>query len=139
MRAGRAAAGVLAGALVTAGSAAVSAHRHDEYLQASRIAIAPGSIRIEMSLTPGIAVADAVIGEIDIDRDAVLSARERQAYAQRVLAEVRSRRRAPFRAQAVLPRPSDLRVDVDVDRLDGSEVDRHEVMPVICPPFTVRT
>ena len=63
----------------------VSAHRYDEYLHASRIAIAPGSIRIEVSLTPGMAVADAVIGEIDSNRDVVLSAAERHAYAQRVL------------------------------------------------------
>ena len=85
MRAGRAAAALLAAALVAAAGAGVSAHRYDEYLHASRIAIASGSVRLEVSLTPGIAVADAVIRDIDTNGDAVLSAAERQAYAQRVL------------------------------------------------------
>jgi hypothetical protein len=77
---------LLVGALVSAAGTGVSAHRYDEYLHASRIAITPGSVRIEMSLTPGMAVADAVIGEIDSNRDATLSTAERQAYAQRVIA-----------------------------------------------------
>ena len=58
---------------------------------------------------------------------------------QRVLAEVRGSRRPPLRPHAVLARAADLSVDVDVDRLDRGEVDRHDVMPVICPPFTVST
>lgn len=85
MRAGRAAAALLVAALVAAAGAGVSAHRYDEYLHASRIAIASASVRLEVSLTPGMAVADAVIHDIDTDRDAVLSAAERHAYAQRVL------------------------------------------------------
>ena len=84
MRAGSAVA-ALVSALVAAASAGVSAHRYDEYLHASRIAIAPASVRLEVSLTPGIAVADAVLRDIDTDRDAVLSDAERRAYAQRVL------------------------------------------------------
>lgn len=85
MRAGRGAAAVLLAAVATAAGTGVSAHRHDEYLQASRIAIAPAGIRLDLSLTPGIAVADAVIADIDANRDRVLSAAERNAYAQRVL------------------------------------------------------
>jgi hypothetical protein len=83
--AGKGAAAVLLAAVVAAAGTGVSAHRHDEYLQASRIAIAPDGIRLDLSLTPGIAVADAVIGDIDTDRDRVVSATERAAYAQRVL------------------------------------------------------
>ena len=86
MRGGSVAAALLVAALVGAAGSGVSAHRYDEYLHASRIAIAPASVRLEVSLTPGIAVADAVIRDIDTDRDAVLSAAERHAYAQRVLA-----------------------------------------------------
>jgi len=85
LRAGRTATALLVAAVVSAAGTGVSAHRYDEYLHASRIAIAPDGIRIEVSLTPGMAVADAVIGEIDSNRDAVLSVAERQAYAQRVL------------------------------------------------------
>ena len=85
MRGGRVAAALLAAPIVAAAGAGVSAHRYDEYLHASRIAIGPASVRLEVSLTPGIAVADAVIRDIDTDRDAVLSAAERHAYTQRVL------------------------------------------------------
>lgn len=85
MRAGSAVGAALVSALVAAAGAGVSAHRYDEYLHASRIAIAPASVRLEVSLTPGMAVADAVIRDIDTDRDAVLSDAERRAYAQRVL------------------------------------------------------
>jgi hypothetical protein len=61
------------------------AHRHDEYLQAARIAIDPDGVRLELSLTPGIAVADAVIRDIDANGDAVLSGPEQRSYAERVL------------------------------------------------------
>ena len=46
---------------------------------------------------------------------------------QRVVAEVRRRRLPPLRPEPVLARTTDLRVNVDVDRLDGGEVDRHAV------------
>lgn len=85
MRAGRPAVAALSGALLVATGAAVSAHRYDEYLQASRIAITPAAVRLDVSLTPGIAVADAVIREVDTNRDAVLSHAERSAYAQQVV------------------------------------------------------
>ena len=85
MRAGRAAATVLLAGTVAMAGTGVSAHRYDEYLQASRIAIAAAGIRLDVSLTPGIAVADAVIRDIDANRDAVLSAAERTAYMQHVL------------------------------------------------------
>jgi hypothetical protein len=48
---------VLLAAIVLAAGAGLSAHRHDEYLQAARIAIDPDGVRLELSLTPGIAVS----------------------------------------------------------------------------------
>ena len=42
-------------------------------------------VRLEMSLTPGIAVAPAAIRAIDIDGDGVFSSVERRAYANAVL------------------------------------------------------
>lgn len=69
---------------VTLGSE-LSAHRHDEYLQAARIAIDPGAVQVELDLTPGIEVADAILGEIDGDRDGLLSSSEQGAYVARVL------------------------------------------------------
>jgi len=85
LRAGSAALlGLLAAWLPTLGTE-VSAHRLDEYLHAARLAIDSTGVRLELSLTPGIAVADAVIRDIDADRDAVLSPAERRTYSQRLL------------------------------------------------------
>ena len=69
--------------MVTAG--AVSAHRLDECLQAARIAIEPERIDLEVSLTPGVDVADTIIGDIDRDGDRSFSTAEQQAFAARVL------------------------------------------------------
>jgi hypothetical protein len=69
---------------VTSGDT-VSAHRQDEYLHAARIAIEPAGVRVELSLTPGIAVADAVIRDIDVDGNAALSPAEQRRYAEGVL------------------------------------------------------
>ncbi len=65
-----------------------SAHRRDEYLQAARIAIDPARIDIELDLTPGIALASNVIGDIDRDRDGHVAGNEANAYAARVLGEI---------------------------------------------------
>ena len=75
----------LVAALVLASGAGLSAHRYDEFLQAARIGVESDHVRVEMSLTPGMAVADAVVGEIDVDRGGVLSAVEQHSYAEQVL------------------------------------------------------
>jgi hypothetical protein len=67
--------------IVTIGGIELSAHRRDEYLQAARLAIEPGRVQIELDLTPGIALADAIIGDIDRDRDYQLSSDEQRDYA----------------------------------------------------------
>ena len=72
-------------ALVAAASAGVSAHRTDEYLQAARLAIDPARVQIELDLTPGIALADAIFADIDRNRDGSLSAEEQRSYAAVVL------------------------------------------------------
>jgi hypothetical protein len=63
------------------GGTSVSAHRLDELLQAARIAVEPGHVALELSLTPGAAVAESVIREIDADRNGNFSEVEKQAYA----------------------------------------------------------
>ena len=70
-------------ALVLA-SGELSAHRYDELLQAARIGIASQRVEVELSLTPGMAVANGVISEIDRDRDGVLSESERRDYVATV-------------------------------------------------------
>ena len=63
----------------------LSAHRRDEYLQAARVALRPDSVAIQLDLTPGIEVADAIIGAIDRDRSGTLSNEEQRAYADLVV------------------------------------------------------
>ena len=71
--------------MAIAGSLGTSAHRRDEYLQAARVAIDPGGAQIELDLTPGIALADAIIADIDRDGDGALSAAEQHQYAGVIL------------------------------------------------------
>ena len=63
----------------------VSAHRTDEYLQAARLAIDPGAVALELDLTPGIALAEGIIADIDRNRDGSLSPDEQRAYASLAL------------------------------------------------------
>lgn len=72
-------------AFVLASGAGASAHRYDELLQATRIGVQSNRVRLEMDLTPGIAVAPAAIREIDVNGDGVFSSMERRAYAEAVL------------------------------------------------------
>jgi hypothetical protein len=62
--------------------AAVFAHREDEYLQATLVAIEPSGVRLQINLTPGVAVAEQVIARIDRDRDGAISKNEAAAYAK---------------------------------------------------------
>lgn len=58
------------------------AHRLDEYLQATLVAIEPDGFRLHIHLTPGVAVAEQVLARIDRDRDGVISAKEAAAYSE---------------------------------------------------------
>jgi len=62
--------------------AAVFAHRDDQYLQAALVAIEPSGVRLQINLTPGIAVAEQVIAQIDRDRDGEISKQEATVYAE---------------------------------------------------------
>jgi len=61
---------------------AVFAHRDDQYLQATLVAIEPNGIRLQINLTPGVAVAEQVIAGIDRDCDGVISKSEAATYAE---------------------------------------------------------
>ena len=87
MRIGRSRIGWLA--LSVAGLA--SAHRLDEYLQATLIGVTRNGIDVEMQLTPGVAILPGLLPLIDQDGDGQISAAEEQAYAARVVREVELR------------------------------------------------
>jgi hypothetical protein len=57
------------------------AHRDDQYLQATLVAIEPSGMRLQINLTPGLAVAEQVIARIDRNRDGAISKNEAAAYA----------------------------------------------------------
>ncbi|HEY3854952.1 MAG TPA: hypothetical protein VGO67_11205 [Verrucomicrobiae bacterium] len=59
----------------------VVAHQLDEYLQATLVSIEPEGIRLQMNLTPGVAVADKVLVLIDRDNNGKISTNEAAAYA----------------------------------------------------------
>lgn len=85
-RNGSAAVGALAAALLAGTD--VSAHRTEDHLQAARIDLEPGRVRITLDLTPGIAVAEPFVAALDRDRDGSLSTEERREYARQVLSAV---------------------------------------------------
>ena len=72
-------------AALAAFPATASAHRLDEYLQATRVSIDTDRIGIEIDLTPGANIASQIIERIDTDRDGRLSSDERHRYAQSVV------------------------------------------------------
>ena len=65
------------------------AHRLDEYLQAAIISLQPGAVSLTFRLVPGVAVAPAVIADIDQNTDGALSKAEQLAYAGHVISDLR--------------------------------------------------
>jgi hypothetical protein len=63
------------------------AHRLDEVVQGAYLTFAPGEVRLELDLTPGIKVAGALLQALDLDRDRTISQAEAHGYGQRVLAQ----------------------------------------------------
>jgi gamma-glutamyltranspeptidase / glutathione hydrolase len=60
----------------------VFAHRLDEYLQATLVAIEPSGFRLHINLTPGVEVAKQVLAVIDRDHDGVISTNEAAGYSE---------------------------------------------------------
>ena len=68
-----------------------SAHRLDEYLQATLIGVTPQGTEVELQLTPGVAILQGLMTVIDQDRDGRISQAEERAYVVRVLSDVELR------------------------------------------------
>jgi len=90
-----------------------SAHRLDEYLQATTIALKHDRIDMRLRLLPGVDVANEVLASIDRDRDGALSGIEQRAYAEQVrgdLALLVDNRERPIRLAGIaFPEPATLR------------------------------
>jgi len=65
-----------------------SAHRLDEYLQATIFSVERDRIQAFMRLVPGVAVSSAVLASIDTNADGIISDTEQHAYADQVLRDV---------------------------------------------------
>ncbi len=65
-----------------------SAHRLDEYLQATTISLEQHRVQAQILLTPGVSVFPVVMAAIDTNRDGVIGTSEQRAYAGRVLGDL---------------------------------------------------
>jgi len=77
-----------AGAVLLSAGVPGTAHRIDEYLQATLFSIERDNITAQLRLMPGVAVFPVVLAAIDTDADGLLSNAERTAYAERVLRDL---------------------------------------------------
>jgi hypothetical protein len=68
--------------------APASAHRLDEYLQATILSVEKDRLQASLRLVPGVAVSSPIIGAIDTNADGVISAAEGRAYAERVVSDL---------------------------------------------------
>jgi hypothetical protein len=68
-----------------------SAHRLDEYLQATLIGVTRDGTDVEIHLTPGVAMLPVLMAVIDLDRDGRISPEEARVYVGRVTREVELR------------------------------------------------
>ena len=64
------------------------AHRLDEYLQATRIAVSSDRIQLRIDLTPGAAILPQLLPKTDLDGNGRFSRKERTAYGQLVLRDL---------------------------------------------------
>jgi hypothetical protein len=65
-----------------------TAHRLDEYLQATLIAVEKDRVQVQIRLTPGVAVFPFVLAMIDTNADGVISESEQRVYAERVVRDL---------------------------------------------------
>jgi hypothetical protein len=65
-----------------------TAHRLDEYLQATRLSVERDRVELEIDLTAGMNVASQIFALMDTDHDGQISPAEGEAYAQSVLSSI---------------------------------------------------
>jgi len=103
---------------------AACAHRLDEYLQATIVAIEADSIRLRINLTPGVDVADRVLTRIDRDHDGAISTNEGAGYAELLRRDLTVRvdgRKLKLKLTASeFPTPDELRIGLGIIQIEFS-------------------
>lgn len=103
---------------------ALRAHQLDEYLQSTLVVIEPASIRLQMILTPGVAIAEKVMGLMDGNADGVLSTEEGAAYAALLKRDLHLQldgRELELRlTQSAIPTPEELRSGAAILQMEFS-------------------
>lgn len=98
------------------------AHVLDAYVQGTIVELEPGDIQLRMNLTPGVEIADQVIGLIDRDGDGVISAGEGAAYVKALrrdlVATVDGRVVGLEDKPAVIPSPAELRTGLGIIQIE---------------------
>jgi hypothetical protein len=79
---------IAAAAVVVLFPAVAVAHRLDEYLQATRIAVERREVVVEVDLTPGASVAGTILSRIDQDNDGAMTPHEAESYGRQVVADL---------------------------------------------------
>jgi hypothetical protein len=102
----------------------VFAHRLDEYLQATLVTIERDEVRLQINLTPGVAVAQQVLALIDHDRDNQISINEATAYSELLKRDLilrLDRRKVSLRVTtANFPEPTELRTGSGIIQMEFS-------------------
>jgi hypothetical protein len=102
------------------------AHRLDEYLQATLVTIEPGEVRLQINLTPGVAVAEQVLPRIDCNRDGVISTNEATAYATLFIRDLSLRldqRKIELKlSSSNFPAPTELRTGLGIIQIELSAI-----------------
>lgn len=100
------------------------AHQLDEYAQSTLVAVESGRIWVELNLTPGVAVADQLLGQIDANRDDVVSTNAAATYAQRVKHDLGLRLDGRSRELSLValnfPTPAELRTGWGIIQMEFS-------------------
>ena len=74
-------------ALLAALLGMAQAHPVDEVVQGAYLTLAPGTVQLELDITPGSQVADTVLKGLDSNSDSKITDAEAKGYARKVLAQ----------------------------------------------------
>jgi hypothetical protein len=125
---------LVAAAILFSLSETATAHRLDEYLQATILSIDEAHVQALMRLTPGVAISTFVLSSVDTDANKIISETEERAYAERVIHDLTltvDGNRLPLRLLSVnFPSSEDvkaglgeIRIEFRADLRDGGRGD----------------